>query len=45
MMGNSCFSFPVSSPVFAGANGGVWHFDEASCEEELSLARGGFTNL
>ena len=45
MVGNSCFSCPDSSSVFAGANGGVWAFDEGSCEEALSLARGGFTNL
>lgn len=45
IVGSSCFSFPDSSSVFAGANGGVWAFGGASCEEELSLARGGFTNL
>ena len=45
MVGNSGFSFPDCSSVFAAANGGVWTFDGASCEEELSLARGGFTNL
>lgn len=44
-VGNSCFSFPDSSSVVAAANGGVWAFDGVSCEEELSLARGGFTNL
>ena len=44
-VGNSCFSFPDSSSVFAAATGGVWVFDEMSCTEELSLASGGFTNL
>ena len=43
--GNSCFSFGDSSTVFATAIGAGWAFDEASSEEELSLASGGFTNL